>query len=88
MNMHQSPVLAAVVAKQRQQDLRREATRAHAAKIACSAGSKRKDWPGTPRQTGVARIHFVSTHRLLDAARRVEIRLAAACTAIGTRLVS
>jgi hypothetical protein len=87
MNMHQSPALAAVVVKQRQQELRNEAQRVHAANVAASANKERKGCPWRPREAVAASFHAVSAHRLSAATRRVEIRLAAACTAIGTRLV-
>ena len=76
MNMHQSPVLAAVVVKQRQQGLRREAQRDHAARVAESANMASKRWTWTQLKALAASMHAVSAHRL-SAARRVEIRFPA-----------
>ena len=77
MNMQQCPTLAAMVVKQRHQELRREATRLHAANVAASANNESKCWPWTRRKAGAASSHARSAHRLVAAARRVEIRLPA-----------
>jgi hypothetical protein len=77
MNMRQSPVLAAVVAKQRQQELWREATRRHAAKIADSANKENNGWPWIQLRVVAASIDTFSARRLWAAAGRIEIRLPA-----------
>jgi hypothetical protein len=77
MNMHQDPVLVAVVVKQRQQELRNEATQWHAANVAESANMASKRWPWTQLTALAASMHAVSAHQLAGAARRVEIRLSA-----------
>jgi hypothetical protein len=77
MNLHQSPVLAAVVAKQRQQDLRHEATQWHKAKLAESANMASRRSPWTQLKALAASMHAVSAHRLSGAARRVAFRLSA-----------
>jgi hypothetical protein len=77
MNLHQDPVLAAVVVKQRHQDRRNEATQWQAARVAASVNTASKGWPWTQLKGVAARMHAVSVHRLSGATRRVEIRLPA-----------
>jgi hypothetical protein len=77
MTMHQDPVLVAVVVKQRQQELRNEATQWHAANVAESANMARKGWPWTQLKAMAASMHAISAHRLAVAARQVEIRFPA-----------
>jgi hypothetical protein len=45
MTMQQCPTLAAMVVKHRHQDLRREATRVHAANVAATATLESHGWP-------------------------------------------
>ena len=77
MNLQQSPILAAVVDKQRQQELRNEATQWHAAKAAESANTASKGWPWSQLKDLAASIRSVSVHQWAGAARRMEIRLSA-----------
>ena len=77
MNLQHSPVLAAVVAKQRQQDLRLEAQRDHAARVAASANRASKRSPGTQLTALAASMHAVAVHQVAGAARRVAFRLSA-----------
>ena len=77
MNMHSCPVLTAVVVKQRHQDLRNEAQREHAARVAASANMANPCWPWTQLKALAASIHTVSVRQLAGATRRMEIRLSA-----------
>ena len=77
MNLQHSPVLAAVVVKQRHQDLRREAQRDHAARVAEFANKERNGWLWTQRTALAASMHAVAVHQLAGAARRVAFRLSA-----------
>jgi hypothetical protein len=75
MNMQHSPVLAAVVAKQRQQELRREAQREHVARMAASANTANTGWPWTQLRRVAACMQAGSAHRLSEVTRRLEFRL-------------
>jgi hypothetical protein len=77
MNLQHSPVLAAVVAKQRQQELRNEATQWHEAKLAESANMASRRSPWTQLKAVASRVPAISAHRLSGAARRVAFRLSA-----------
>ena len=77
MNMHHCPALTAVVVKQRHQDLRNEAQREHAARVAESANMASKCWPWTQLKALADSMHAVSVHQLAGATRRIEIRLPA-----------
>jgi hypothetical protein len=77
MNLQHSPILAAVVVKQRHQDLRHEAQRDRAARAAESASRASKRSPWTQLTALAASMHAVSAHRLSGAASRVAFRLSA-----------
>jgi hypothetical protein len=77
MNLTHCPISAAVVAQQRNQDLRNEAQRLHMARVAASAikASTGERW--TQLKGVAASIRSDSAHRLSRAARRIEIWLSA-----------
>jgi hypothetical protein len=77
MSMQQCPTLVAIVVKQRQQELRREATQMHAAKIANSANKASNGRPWIQLKAVAARVHSRSAHRVSGAVRWVEFRLSA-----------
>jgi hypothetical protein len=87
MTMQQCPTLAAMVVQHRHQDLRREATRVHAANVAAAATPESHGWPWMPLRAGATRVRAVSAHQLSATVRRVAFRLSAASSTLGTRLV-